>query len=680
MKKPNVLSLGAALLWLLLVVAVYYWVHKPITPALVRALGGALLDFGSAVLVFAVAGGVGRALLLPTLPTWGALSRPEKLAGEALLGSGAVSLALLVVGALRLDALAVLLTLLALALSSWRGLLGWLGDLWAWRRIAVATTERFLAVFIGLNLFLALAMALTPPTKFDTLTYHLVGAKHWLAAGHWVTLDSNHFFGFPQLVNTLFAGQMALLDGRLTGAASLHWLYGVFFLLMVGGYAARRFSLGVGIWAAALLLSATSVWLALGWAYVDLAAAGFGMVAFIALEQWQETRAWRWLALGAVFVGLALGVKYTAVIFALAAGAYVLVYARRDLLKAGALFGGVALLVFLPWMLRGGVLYDNPLYPYGAPSGEWDALTDTWYTNIERAPLRKFTALTAPILLTPTFIGIEGAEIFGATIGPLFLLLIPLLLLTWRRFSPSQRSSLGGMLGMVLLMHALWLVMAYISIHGAQTRLLYPMFGLLAVLAAAALDSLRTLPKKPIYLAWLVRTVVLLVLALTLLDHLAGTRPKEGQKGLQSTTLESHFLETRALEYLLGIIDQDAYLEQALGWHITTIQMLNRLPDDARILFLWETRSLYCDEPRISCVEDAILHRFWHDRRVYGDEGLLAAWSGYTHILVWETGRQHEFENNPLLTADDRAAWGTFVEQLPVQWRGADVYTLYRIE
>ena len=299
-------------------------------------------------------------------------------------------------------------------------------------------------------------------------------------------------------MNALYAGQMALVFGRLTGAAVLHWTVGGLFLMAVYGYAARRFSAWIGLLAVAIILTVTSLWLQMSWEYVDLMTTAYGMLTFIALDQWRrmDTGPMRWIILAGVFVGLAMSAKYNAVMLGVVAGVFILVYGRREAIPAGLVFAGVAALVLAPWLLRNLAFYDNPVYPFGPLAGEWDDLSREWYTKIDHAPLRDAPAFVAPIFLTPTFLGIEGAEIFSATIGPLFLLLIPMLLITWKSIDAEWRRTVIGMLVMILPFHVLWLFMAYISVFGAQIRFVFPMFGWLAIMAAVALGEYARTAQK----------------------------------------------------------------------------------------------------------------------------------------------------------------------------------------
>jgi hypothetical protein len=671
------LPLVLALLWLIAVPIAYYALHKPFTAALTRSLGGALVDLASVFLLVGMAGGLGRRLL-PQMPE---LSRAERIGSQALVGLGALSVLIFVVGLLNLSFFSMVLLLLAVAAFSRRALLSWLLE--SLDSIRSVTTRifwgRWLALFIGSTLVMACLMALTPPTTFDTLTYQLTGPKLSLEAGHFRAISGSHFFGFPQLVNTLYAGQMALLFGRMSGAAALHGAFGVLTLITIAGYGARRFKPWIGLLAAAIFLTAPTIWLAFSWAYVDLATAAYGFLAFVFLDEWRGQRENRWLILTGVALGLGMSVKYNFALVCVAVGIVVILYSqpRSTFLKNGAILVCAAVLTLAPWLLRNLVFFDNPIYPFGPASYEWDSLTNEWYNDAEAAPLRQRPAFIVPILLTPTLLGVHGGEdIFNGTIGPLFLLLIPLLLLSWRSIDSEWRRSLGVLLLLAALMHIFWFITAGLSRYGGQMRFMFPLFTWLAVLAAASLDSLEKLPRKPIYLAWMVRMVVLVVMAFTLLDYVTGNGRITEDGLLEGTTLQKHFLSGRSLDYLAGILDEDAYLNERLGWHMEAMREINALPEGSRVLFLWETRSLYCDEERVTCIEDTVLYNWWYARRTSDD--ILETWreEGITHVLVWNDGRKLEFENNRFFTDEDKTAWGEMEANLELI-AGGDIYSLY---
>ncbi|MCL4877082.1 MAG: glycosyltransferase family 39 protein [Anaerolineae bacterium] len=685
------LALAGVLCWLMLVLFLYYWIHKPITTHLMEATGGALLDYGAAFLFLMVGGAAGRTLVRRFFPDdWQSLSTAEQLSGEGFIGLAILSVLIFLVGLVNLSVFSMLALLAATILFLRGRVFTWAGAWISWLRGAKFDFlwGKGLALFIGFNLAMACLMALLPPTKFDSLTYHLVGPKLWVQEGKFTALPNNHFFGFPQYVNTLYTGHIALLAGRLTGTATVHALFGILTLMAVGGYGARRFNKFVGWAAVAVLLSATSIWLEISWAYVDMVGLGTAMLTFAALERWKETQKPAFLILGGIFAGLALSSKYNAAMVGFAGTLYLFLYGWRHgitaLIKSAAIFGIAALVVVSPWLIRNLFFYDNPVYPLGPTTGEWDDLSNHFYFYMrdDTSVLEKRWWMVALLPFTPTFLGVEGGEPFSATIGPLFALLIPLLLLTWKSLQPDWRSSVRDLLWFLLFLHVFWLYS--MTNRWTETRLVLSIFPLMAILAAVALDSLRLLPEKPLNIAWMIRTVVALILFLTAVNHVAGVRPKEGDENFQGTTMVSHFLETRAFDYLLGIVNKREFLEDALGWYMPAMDAVNALPEGSHVLFLWETRSLYCEDGKITCEEDTIIMRWWHDRRAIGSaEDIVESWKkhGVTHLLVWETGREFEFENNPvgLFEPNDFEEWNKVPALLEIIWQGEDIYTLYKL-
>jgi len=69
---------------------------------------------------------------------------------------------------------------------------------------------------------------------------------------------------------------------------------------------------------------------------------------------------------------------------------------------------------------------------------------------------------------------------------------------------------------------------------------------------------------------------------------------------------------------------------------------VNALPADARVVFLWEPRSLECAS-LTRCAPDEIIDRWWHLRRTLGSaENVLSHWQGrgMTHVLIADWGAE----------------------------------------
>lgn len=630
MRHRSVEATLAAILvtWTGVVVVAYYAIHKPFAPANVLATGETAAGLAGAGFVVALGAGVGL-LLLPRQD----LTPVERLVWAAALGLGVVSVVGLGLGAVGLLQrwLLWLLTTAGLAVTFrplWRGLRAAWADP-AWR--PAGRFEVSVALFCGGTLVVALGWALAPPTAWDSLVYHLTGPKLYLATGrvsHPVDLP---YLGFPQLVEMLFAWGTGMVGER--GAAPIHWFYGLLAVLGLVTAGRRWLGEGSGWLASAVLLAAHSVVLLAGWPYVDLALLLYATLSFLSLARFCEPDppSRRWLVLSGVFAGLALSTKYTALAILPALGLALVVSQVSDpgpvvrqlglSIRNALVLCSVALLVWAPWLLKNSLLTGNPTYPFFLGGVHWDEWRAWWYDRPGTglwftAPWR---LVTAP--WDATIWGVEGKEGYAATIGPLFLALLPLLVLTWRRLSPVQRRWLRAALAFCGVLYGFWLWGAARTALLVQTRLLLPASGLLALAVGAVLSEGASLPRRPVDLRWIVRAIVLLVLVLSLLD-VGLDWVSQGPQGV-----------------LLGHEDRDAYLSRRLGWYYSAVQAVNELPGEPKVLFLWEPRSYHC---RVACLPDALLDRWLHSTHRYGHRASVIsdAWraEGITHVLMHRTG------------------------------------------
>lgn len=694
--QPKPITLILSFLAIGIIFALYNWLHKPFTNDFARNIGEAFWAIGAMVTMTLAGAGIGRSWLRRWLPSWqGQLSRAEQLAYEALVGLGVLAVLVLIVGAFVLNIFSIVVILLAIFALTFSAIGQWLVDFYQWARsIHLETpTERFFFIFILGNLGMGLIMTLAPPFRFDGLVYHLNGPKLWVEEGQFISLPDSHFYGLPQLFQTLYATHMVLQLGSFYGSSIVHFAFGTLIVMAASGYATRHFKPFVGLFTASLLLATTSIWLLMTFPYIDLGVMAFGGAAMLVFDQWRANHDSRWLVLAAILVGFSMSVKYEAVIVGAVGGLYLVNYSWRDgfstMVQRSLLYIGIASLVLAPWLIRTYIMYDNPVYPFGPPTGQWDELSNEFYFennfNTERLSTVWWQFLFLP--LTATLIGIDGAGLFDGTISPLFLMLIPLLWLLWRGLAQEEKTQLKSLLFIMGVSMIAWIILALASEWAAYTRRYLFMFVPLAIVAAYTLDRLQSLPEKPFNFAFVVRVIVVVVLIMTLINHVVGTRLDfTGDEAIRltNTTTHDHFLATRSLQYITGVIDDDVFLERPLGWHIEAIKTINDLPDGSYILFLWETRSLYCEEATITCEEDAILMRWWHDRRAIGTGSaseIVNSWRarGVTHVLVWETGRDYSFDKDEKLTQDDENTWDNVPPLLEVLWQGEDIYTLYRI-
>jgi hypothetical protein len=374
------------------------------------------------------------------------------------LGLGAVSLGMFGLGEFRWmtpAGVAVWLGIVALAglPEAFRHLPGLLRNLrasqWSWcwdGPLAVA--------LIG-----TLLTALAPVTDGDALCYHLQVPKVFLTSGFMGFDPDLHETVYPLLTELLYAAALAVRGP--VACRLVQWLLGVSFAMSVAALA--RPVLGArSRWAATIALLVPAVSNGMGSPLNDVALAAFGNAALVAWMRWNDRPTGWAAALAGVLAGLAMGVKYPAIVLTgLIAVAMAAVYGfqlwglvRRDgwhrwlahqcrqgLRRTGgratcatrkfrqtSLFLGVALLIGGVWYARAYAYTGNPVYPFFrhvfGGSG-LDEVLDPIKRPLPATPWNLATALV-PMTLQPA-----RFDSVSHQFGPLFLLVLPALL--WER-------------------------------------------------------------------------------------------------------------------------------------------------------------------------------------------------------------------------------------------------------
>jgi len=510
------------------------------------------------------------------------------------------------------------------------GLPAWRDILWRLRSatplVAEGRWEKLLAGYVVLTLLPAFLLALTPPIAWDSQVYHLTGPKLYIEQGAITGGIDIPYLGFPALVDTLFAAAM-LLRGPAV-AKLIHFGYALLSLLLLYAAGSRYLTRRAAWLAMAILVAAPTITLLASWAYVDLAALFYELAAVYLLARGLEregTARTRILILAGACCGFAVGVKYTAILLPVTLSGAILWFGRRKGWRAGlrqaAVFGVVAALVASPWFLRNWAFTGNPIYPFFLPGQFWDGYRAWFYSRAGTG-----MAFGAPwrLLIAPweaTVLGQEGAEGYAATIGPLLLLAGPLLLLTWRRWTGEQKAFAGLLVLACVPQYLFWLYGVAQSALLIQTRLVFPIFGLGALLSGLALDRLKLLDRPSFSLHRLFSAVMAIVLGLDLL----------------ATAL--HFANDNPLRYLVGYERERDFVNRYQYDYQQAIDYINQeLPPEVRIYFLWEPRSFYCQR---SVRPDAILDAFLHLRYRFGSAERIVRYlrsEGYTHVLLHVRG------------------------------------------
>lgn len=484
---------------------------------------------------------------------------------------------------------------------------------------------------IALLLLFTFSFALTLAPQFeafDALLYHLAQPARILQDGGVRFVNIPHFW-FPNLTENLYLWGLAFKAER--SAQLMHFTWGVLSAALLFLWASRAWDDSIGRKTLLLLATAPSLLLVASWAYADMALCFYTAAALHLLTRFKTTPSRPLLTLLGVVCGLAMGVKYTSFVLPLACGLLLLLDRPfSTAFRAAAQFSAAAVLTALPWYLRNAAFMDNPFYPFAFGGKYWDDFLARWYAAPGTGIGWDFLQLLR-IPLDAT-LGYRDANYFDGRIGPLFLILLPAalwILLTAPRRDSAQAWSLTSISLFSALSFAAW---TYGVIHSAalwQTRLLFPALLPFAIPAALGWDALARLDTSNLRISFLFNAVVGIILALTVFESGVFT------------------LQRNPLAVALGAQTREQYIARVNPPYAALAQLMNSLPANARLYSLFEPRSY--DLPR-STYPDPILANFAHDLHLYKTpEAIIRQWKaqGFTHILVYEQGRQFMLENNP---------------------------------
>jgi len=668
-----------AFLWIMAVFAGYYAVHKPLSPqdikAIERVAALALSGWsgsGVAPSVWAVAVAawmflaaffMGIFLLRRFFPSC-INSSWDYWTHGAPLGLGTLSIIIFLLGMLG-----TLHTWIFVTILSATTLIFIKPSNLVYFRDSISTAAsaariwdrwtRLLIGFVALSMLVALFSALAPPTAWDALVYHLFQAKiyvnaHRIAPG----LDITHIY-FPPLTEMLFTGAMLL--GSEIAPALFSFIFYCLMLLALYRYSSTVFSGNYRWLPICLIVSSPSLVYLAGKPYVEWGLLLYIFLAFWQMERWSDSHNRGHLALSGVYAGLAMGVKYTASPMVLALGiillwrlphpfdqlrtapnllpaergnlgqlslgegggegdrqpAWTTSYNNRQILTSAVLWALVALAVASPWYIKNLLFTGNPVYPFVFDGWNWDGWRAEWFsrpgTGLLGEPAR---LLTLPWEMT--VLGQEGSVYYDATIGLLYLALLPLVFLV------GWDSRVKAWVFIAAMGYAVWAVGVAQSSLLLQTRLMYPVFPFLALIVTHSLAGLRSWGHGPFDLGWVVRCLVGLALALTALGYMVR--------------LVSH----TSVPYLVGAQSKEEYLKANLGgYYLAMEEAKNRLSKEDKLLLLWEPRGYLCP---VECQPDSLLYNWRYALHKHGsNEAVLKRWQeeGYTHLLLNNNGVVH---------------------------------------
>jgi hypothetical protein len=457
-----------------------------------------------------------------------------------------------------------------------------------------------------------LLTALAPVTDGDALCYHLQVPKVFLAQ-RGVGFDPDlHETVYPLLTELLYA--VALAARGPVACRLVQWLLGLVFAANVVALA-RPSMPGRAGWAGTIALLVPAVSNGMSAPLNDVALAAFGTSALFAWTRSRDRPSMASAALAGVFAGLAMGVKYPALVLTGLLGISGFFWGGgsgvRRTFRGIAVFGLAALLVGGCWYLRAFIHTGNPVYPFFrhvfGGSG-LDEVLDPIKRPMAVTPWNLLTAL-GPLTLEP-----DRFDSFSHQFGPVFLLFLPALLVERAPRRVLGLAALGEIFLMLCLTQRQSMRFVLIAVG--------PMAVGVAWLASTWHDR-RTVPARLL--------LAMLILAALFESALAVARARHGLAVVCGLESPDHYLARREPTYQVG------------RW------VADHLPREARIVGQ-DHRGYYV--PRPYTMELAYRRRTGLGRSGESAETIVARLraAGFTHLLLCPPIPETAVEFDPTLS------------------------------
>lgn len=436
---------------------------------------------------------------------------------------------------------------------------------------------------LTISIFLPFIATFVPPTFYDSLVYHLACPGTYIQQHKLLYFPYNLFSNFPQNVEMLFTLGILLYDDIISNL--LHFSFSIMLIVSIYSFCIRHLKNRKIALLSMLIFSATpTVMLLSCGTYIDLGLTFFVFLSVYALVIWWQDNKYTWFIVSSIFCGLALATKYTGTInlfILMVVVLWKLIIKDKgnnmfkNILKYPLVYIFLSLLILLPWLVKNFVYTGNPVFPflYRIFNGKNFSLE---LARNYIAPIRKcgvsicsfFDLCFLPWRITMEGIKFGGGfDMWGDVWGPLFLFFLPLLFFIRKITNVIKQIALYS-----LLYFLIWVM------TGKVLRFLVVIIPFLSILTAYCLIRIEEKGK------WWKITRFIVVISIISNFFLFG----------YTESLVEPF------PVALGIESRKEYLLRKLPYYKGMEFINNNLPKDAKILFIGETRSYYCNHQYIA--------------------------------------------------------------------------------
>ncbi len=209
----------------------------------------------------------------------------------------------------------------------------------------------------------------TPPISRDALIHHLAVPKLWLKHGRIYEIPWANYAYYPMNINLLYA--ICLYFKNDIAPKFIHLGFGLATGWLIYLYLKQKFGRNWGLLGMLIFITTPIVvWLSTS-AYIDLGMTFFTTGSVLAFIKWRDSeyKAFKWLFISSLGMGIAIGSKYNAIIAWFIMNMFLMLSVVRDTrrqtaaLQYGILFFVVTAFLASPWYLKNYFQTGNPFYP-----------------------------------------------------------------------------------------------------------------------------------------------------------------------------------------------------------------------------------------------------------------------------------------------------------------------------
>jgi len=236
----------------------------------------------------------------------------------------------------------------------------------SFKELKPSAGEKITLALIFLVLLFGFIMSFTPEIFYDSLNYHLGVPNIYMQFGHYVELPYKFHSSFPLVSQMAFL--FTLMVDSTASAKLLNLSFVIFTALAIYIFSRDRLSSPkTGLYAGAIYILIPNVMFRSWTATTDTLLTFLTFLSLWAAINFICNRNLYWLILSGLFAGLLAGTKLNGFFFFPGIAALIFTYCRSSIWKAvkyTAIWAGVSLLLFSPWMIRNTLETGNPFYPF----------------------------------------------------------------------------------------------------------------------------------------------------------------------------------------------------------------------------------------------------------------------------------------------------------------------------